>query len=100
MLTQGPQTSLELLETTVIKIVSEHAGKTLSALVRENEAVTILVEQGACQEAAVSSTAGIWLWARIFQGTEELKCPAFTALQSKTPDSIRALKNANVMYRV
>lgn len=78
MLTQGPQTSLELLETTGIKAVSEHEGQNpLSALVRENKAVTILVEQGACQEAVVSSTSGTWLWARIFQGTKELKCPPF-----------------------
>lgn len=40
--------------------------KTLSALVRENEAVAILVEQRACQEAVVSSTAGKRLRARIF----------------------------------
>lgn len=77
------------METTGIKAVSEHKGQNLlSALVRENKAVTILVEQGACQEAVGSSTSGTCLWARIFQGKKKkkkkLKCPASTALQSKS----------------
>lgn len=60
LLTQGPQTSLELLEITVINIISEHAGQnSLTALVGENKVVAILAGQGACQEAVVSNTTGI-----------------------------------------
>lgn len=59
---------LVLLETTAMKIVSEHVGQNLLfAPVRESEAVTILVELRAHQEAVVSSAADTWLWTRIFQ---------------------------------
>lgn len=67
MLAQGPQTSLELLETTVIKTLAEHTRKNpLSALIREKETVITLLEQGTGQEAVVSSTAGVWPRGRTF----------------------------------
>lgn len=66
------------------------------------KAVTILVEQRACQEAVGSSTSGTCLWARIFQGKKRVKMPSFYcfAKQIMTPDSIRALKASNFMYTV